>query len=81
MQGVPPGQAPGAPSVPCEGAPSVTLLQFTVPQEPANVNGRQIGTEPPGQTRAVTFGVVSVQMLTVTVPVEVQPATPGAVSV
>mgnify|MGYP000947039516 CR=1 FL=1 len=32
-------------------------------------------------TRAVTFGVVSVQMLTVTVPVEVQPATPGAVSV
>ncbi len=54
---------------------------MTVPQAGLAVNGRQMSTKPPAQTVAAWFGVVRRQMFTVTVPVAVQAATAGEVTV
>ena len=68
-------------TLPCDAAPSTTLAQVIVPQAVEAVIGRQMSTVEPAQTVAVTLGAVSVQMFTVTVPIDVHPATAGEVTV
>ncbi len=52
-----------------------------MPHAAVAVIGKQMSTVPFAQTVAVTFGAVRRQMLTVTVPVAVQPAMLGDVTV
>ena len=75
-----PVQLPNS-SVPSGGVPSVTFAHVTVPHAVVNVYGRQALPEFPEHTSMHTGGAVRRQMFTVTVPVEVQAGTPGAVTV
>ncbi len=52
-----------------------------VPHAAVAVIGRQMSTVPFAHTVAVAFGAVRRQMFTVTVPVAVQPAIAGEVTV